>query len=425
MVSERIARLTPTTSPDWTTTPAVIKHDSGRFNDNKRTSKMARKDDVPIYKRGSSWYVRVPLGGGKYDRKSLGKVTQREALDMAERLLASTGSQMLFDDAAERFLLEHVSTLKRNSQGVYRWALATSADVLEGKAVYEITSNHLAKIETQARSTGMSSGAVRAIIAVLSSLFKWLRDKGVETPNPASLYLRAGSARKGSAALRVNKRSRWLTEDEETKLLAAIDSLIFKAETRKMQHTWLKLKHAVILSIDTGLREQELFRLLWDWVDLSRGELTVPASMAKSGRARTIPLLRRSFELLLSLPRSPTCDFVIWHEHDSLHRRYSHLDRQLATAMERAGLDKMVWHDLRRTCGCRLLQGAQTTGGRRMRIETVSRWLGHSDIRITQQVYAFLTADNLHDEIGTREWLEQHENPITSKESPAINANGR
>ena len=57
--------------------------------------------------------------------------------------------------------------------------------------------------------------------------------------------------------------------------------------------------------------------------------------------------------------------------------------------LSRAGLDEAIWHDLRRTCGCRLLQDHH------MSIERVSRWLGHSDIAVTQKSYAFLETEDL------------------------------
>ena len=36
----------------------------------------------------------------------------------------------------------------------------------------------------------------------------------------------------------------------------------------------------------------------------------------------------------------------------------------------------LIWHDLRCTCGCRLLQD------HKMSMEEVSKWLGHSSVKV-------------------------------------------
>ena len=66
------------------------------------------------------------------------------------------------------------------------------------------------------------------------------------------------------------------------------------------------------------------------------------------------------------------------------------MTRGLAGAAKRAGIKDLRWHDLRRTCGCRLLQE------HRMRMEEVAKWLGHQSMGQTERAYAFLEVDDLH-----------------------------
>jgi len=70
------------------------------------------------------------------------------------------------------------------------------------------------------------------------------------------------------------------------------------------------------------------------------------------------------------------------------------LTRGLAGAAQRAGIDDLKWHDLRRTCGCRLLQDHE------MKMKVVSVWIGHSSVQQTEKAYAFLEVKQLHDSIG-------------------------
>ena len=82
----------------------------------------------------------------------------------------------------------------------------------------------------------------------------------------------------------------------------------------------------------------------------------------------------------------------------------------LQRACRRAGVvEHLTWHDLRRTCGCRLLQSHGFP------MEDVSQWLGHADIRITQKRYAFLQVSRLQKFLarGTSRGTVEH--GITSK----------
>jgi integrase len=54
-----------------------------------------------------------------------------------------------------------------------------------------------------------------------------------------------------------------------------------------------------------------------------------------------------------------------------------------------AGLKVVEWHDLRRTCGCHLIQD------RGFSLLQVSKWLGHSSVKVTEKHYAFLYVDDL------------------------------
>jgi integrase len=59
-------------------------------------------------------------------------------------------------------------------------------------------------------------------------------------------------------------------------------------------------------------------------------------------------------------------------------------------AARKAGIEDLTPHDFRRTCGCRLLQDYKVS------MEVVSRWLGHSSVRVTERHYAFLEVEQLH-----------------------------
>jgi len=56
-------------------------------------------------------------------------------------------------------------------------------------------------------------------------------------------------------------------------------------------------------------------------------------------------------------------------------------------------IPNLRWHDLRRTCGCRLLQDLKLS------MEEVSKWLGHASIEQTEKAYAFLEVEHLREAV--------------------------
>jgi integrase/recombinase XerD len=66
------------------------------------------------------------------------------------------------------------------------------------------------------------------------------------------------------------------------------------------------------------------------------------------------------------------------------------MEKGLKSARRRAAIRALRWHDLRRTCGCRLLQDHA------MSIEGVKEWLGHESVITTERAYAFIEIEHLH-----------------------------
>jgi integrase len=327
-----------------------------------------------IYRRGKVYWGRAQRRGREHRRslqttdRAIAEKRFRQWVGELEAVAWGDKPRRSFAQAAERFVREHLTTLKPRGAERYGVSLKNLSLHFGGKTLDQITSAELSAFETARRTDGVSPSTIRRDLACLSSLlasatdWEWIDDHA----NPVPSYLR----RRAKRGLReAPARTRYLSEAEETALLSAATSAV---------------RQAIAMAIDTGLRREELFGLQWWQVDLARGVITT-TTQTKNGRARKVPVPDRARTILGTLPRHLDCPFVLVNP--DTRDRYVQMNKGLKAAMRRAGIKGLRWHDLRRTAGCRWLQ----RDGRSM--EEVSILLGHSSVIVTEARYAFREAD--------------------------------
>lgn len=326
-----------------------------------------------LYRRGSNWWGRAQRNGKEY-RRSLGTSNKADAESRLRRWLNDLDAlawgeaiPRLFDDAAIRFIDEHLTTLKPSSAQRYYLSLRTLSRLMEGKHLHEIGTALLSEFETIRRSDGVSPSTIRRDLACLSSMLTSAVDWEWLDQNPVPAFMR----RRRKRGLReAEPRRRYLSHDEESSLLAVATPLS---------------RSVIEFAIDTGLRSEEQFSLTWSQVDMATGIIRL-GSNTKSGRSREVPILPRSAQILAQLPRHIRSPYV-WCHSDG--KRFMRMNKGLKRAAERAEIQSLRWHDLRRTCGCRLLQDYSRT------MEQVAMILGHHSITVTEKTYAFLRTEDL------------------------------
>lgn len=72
-----------------------------------------------------------------------------------------------------------------------------------------------------------------------------------------------------------NVIERILTQEEEIRLLDTCDGY---------------LKDIVLMALNTGMRQGEIFNLRWDWIDFKNEFISLPQTHTKSKKERKIPI---------------------------------------------------------------------------------------------------------------------------------------
>lgn len=330
---------------------------------------------VSQYKRGKVWWVRFQADGEEV-RRSARTTSRAVARDYERQLREEFGRvkrggrpRISYRQAMERFVLEHLPTLKPETARRYRTSAKALHEHFEALDLDDIRQKTLSDYVIKRKRHGVSRDGIRNDLACLSSMFSCCISWEWAEENPVQAF------RKRSLGAPVS-RTRYLSHDEEKALVEAAGKY---------------LRPMILFAIDTGLRLEEQLSLTWDQVNLKRSEIFIPKT--KTDNPRTVPLLERSAHILAQQPHHIASPYVFTKKDGS---RYGKLTRGLAGAAGRAKVENLRWHDLRRTCGCRLLQDYG------MDIHKVSKWLGHRSVTVTERAYAFLRAEDLHRAVRTK-----------------------
>jgi len=330
-----------------------------------------------VYPSGRrAFVVQYYLPDGREQRYTLSKpfgvATIEEAREEARQLLA--GAKVGLSPLVAR-------QEKRGAMSVAAWIDEYLADVVRRKRsarddrhylgiarekwgrllLTELTSKHVSKVFQAIAASGKRTAANRFLASVRACLqAAWRLD--LISSNPAA---------KVRALPEGAPRSRVLSEAELGRLVKAVDAL-------KDPH----VRAAFVLLIVTGCRLSEVLRAKWEDVDLDGGLWRIPR--AKSGRVEVIPLPGSVVALLRTLPRVGSLVVPGCRDPD---KRRPDLSGPWDKLRKAARLEGVHVHDLRRTAG---LAVARSAG-----LHVASRYLRHSDIRVTQRHYAPLGIDEL------------------------------
>jgi integrase len=188
-------------------------------------------------------------------------------------------------------------------------------------------------------------------------------------------------------------RTRWLTEDEETRLLVHCP-------------TWLR--HIVIVGLDTGLRPGNLVRFQCAWVQSGETCLIIPREQTKTKKlSLTIPLTTRAADIIRRSLESARSEYLFVST-AGVPYTCGKVNRAVKRAAVTAGLNDICLYTLRHTFISRLVQAGVS-------LPEVAALAGHRDIRMTMR-YAHLAPQHLRTSILTLEarWISPTESTPTN-----------
>ena len=205
-----------------------------------------------------------------------------------------------------------------------------------------------------------------------------------------------------------DKKPRFLSDAESTRLYNAMrerdaDQRASRASGNKHrrinshellpdypEHFVDHLEPMIIVSLKTGLRQRELFTLLWSDIELDFSSLNIRKEVAKSGRPRDVPIPRSAQDVLRRWREQTTSNRLVFDCGNGTP--FDNVKKSWKSLLTRADINDFRWHDLRHDYASQLVINGVS-------IEKVSALLGHADIKTTQ-IYAHLSNDSLRQAVS-------------------------
>lgn len=259
-----------------------------------------------------------------------------------------TGSAV-FIEFAEKVYLPWSKENKRSTSDQYY--IDVFRAFFKRKTFAEISSMLIEKFKSERRKTPTKLGKPRKPASVnrelecLSSIFSMAMRK------PHRL-IRENPCREVAKLKKENSRNRYLTAEEEERLLAACAG----------DRTYIK--SILILALNTGMRRGEILSLRWGQVDLQRNFIYLVRT--KSGKKRDVPINTAVKEELLALDTRGSNEYVF--ASPKAGRAVADCKHAFTSACRRAGIGDLHFH----ASGTRRRQGWPKQERSRQRSKTYS-----------------------------------------------------
>ena len=318
---------------------------------------------MALYKRDLVWWMSFTYNG-----KQIRRSTETEDKKLAHRIFDKLkgeiaegkwfeklpGEDYTFKDLMKKYMEEYSAVNKAASSHNRDKSLKTHLiKVFGDNYLTDIKPAMVSDYKVQRRSEGASPRTINYELTLMIHAFniairewEWITDNPIKNVKKETVK---------------NNIERWLTVDEEKRLL--------KASAR-----WLK--EIIIFAINTGLRQSEILDLKWSQVDMDRRVIIIFEQ--KYGGVDTLPLNETAIGVLKErCNQNPlNCDIVF---PSSAVTRMSNrnLFRAFAIATDRAKVDNFRFHDLRHTFATRLVQ----SGVGIYAVQMLGRWRNTSMVK--------------------------------------------
>jgi integrase len=346
---------------------------------------------------------------GKQTRVVIGKhpiLTPTQARDDAKKILAGlvhgvdpgakepTAKKYTLKSFVEEEYSAWVEANHKDSKGTIK-RLRYFVEEYGEYRIEDIDQRMIEQWRTARIKAGRALATINRDISVLKSMFTTAIEWGRISANPLA---------KLKPAKLDNGRVRYLSDDEQKRVLAALDERESKIrDGRASANRWRAergyplfpdlsavayvdhLKPMALLSLHTGIRWGELVQLTWEHINFDNAVMTVLGRTAKTGKTRHIPLNAIALGVLNGWKKqTDEASGLVFKGAEGKTR--NNIKKAWNNLLKTAQVINFHWHDMRHDFASKLVMAGED-------LNTVRELMGHADLKMTLR-YAHLSPEH-------------------------------
>jgi integrase len=138
------------------------------------------------------------------------------------------------------------------------------------------------------------------------------------------------------------------------------------------------LKPMILVSLNTGIRQNNLFSLEWGDIDFESQTMTLRAKITKSKKTTMLPINSVVVKTLIAWREQSqdTSPNALVFPSPKSGVKFDNCKKAWAGLMEDAGIENFRWHDMRHDFASQLVMNG-------VDLNTVRELMGHADLKMT------------------------------------------
>jgi integrase len=307
-----------------------------------------------VFLRGKIWYIDTCYKGKRIRKavgtdKKLAKITLKKVeTELIENkwLDIKREHKIKFSEVSKEFL-EKYSKVNKRSWRRDQLSISHLDKFFGNKFIYEIKEKDIEEYKKERLLTGIKHSTLNRELACLKTILNKAKEWGYIEQVPKIKLFKEN-----------NQRVRYLTEEEEEKLLKIAPE---------------PLKSIIIIALNTGMRQGEILNLKWRDIDLNEGIIIIQDS--KSKEKRVIYMNKTTKETFINLLSISGKEYIFENKNGERYSE-SYIQHSFEKVVKQAGIKDFRFHDLRHTFASRLVMAG-------VNLKTIQELLGHKDYRMS------------------------------------------